>query len=88
MLPGVVDIHLHGQACLAQVIDALDELRALLGAAEGRQHHRREDADDRDDDQQLDQGKTEPRPPGANFGRALDTRNHDAKVPPVFTPVK
>ena len=46
-----------GETELAQLADALDAPRRLFVPCQGRQENRREDADDRDNDEQLDQRK-------------------------------
>ena len=45
---------------LLQIVQARDGLRPVFGAAQRRQQQRGENADDRDDDQQLNQGERLP----------------------------
>ena len=49
--------HLEGQAHLAEIADAPNLGGPDFGAGDGRQIKRGQDANDRDDDEQLDQGK-------------------------------
>ena len=50
-------MHLDRQADLLEVVHALVPPGRLACRLDRRQQQRHEDADDRDDDQQLDQGK-------------------------------
>ena len=51
----VVHIHTHGQAELAEIIVAGNSPARLLGLAQSRQQHRRQNGDDGDDHEQFDQ---------------------------------
>jgi len=55
IVPG---IHDPGEAQLPVVVQTLNGGRAHLGAAQGRQQHRRQDGDDGNHHQQLDQSET------------------------------
>jgi hypothetical protein len=55
---GAVDVNQRSQGELLEVVHALDPPRCLAGGLDRRQQQRNQDADDRDDHQQLDQGET------------------------------
>jgi hypothetical protein len=54
----IVSVELPGQLQLLEMVQASDALAFGLGPRQRRQKHRSQDRDDRDDDQQLDQGKS------------------------------
>jgi len=53
----IADHDLQTDSDLMQIIDALDALRARLGAGKCRQQKLRKNSDNRNNDQQLDQRK-------------------------------
>jgi hypothetical protein len=53
----IVEIHLHRQAKLVQVAAARRFLSCAFAASKGREEERGEDADNRDDDEKLDEGE-------------------------------
>jgi hypothetical protein len=62
-MPGWEDIQrvqmaVHGQADLLEIVAALRPPGRFAGGLHGRQQQTNQDADDRDHDQQLDQRKT------------------------------
>lgn len=54
----IMGVHLDGEAELAEIAQALGDAGLLLGSRQGREQQASEDADDRDDHEQFDQGET------------------------------